>query len=195
MGGGRDGGQRVGANLTLCRQHSPYPPLRPWAPPPTASTSLQTLRIKQGLELFPWNFLRETKKVMPKSTFKVSALDIFIQSVRQKCCLSALSGSKKHHLKLAKLGSPGYFYTLIKHLSSCRIFPRPPPCRLTHSGGFSNKATEQGRPLSSSCLGVSTSLVRNILHLFAHLNFKSSKQRFKQKLKILTSLRDQGPVK
>lgn len=37
---------------------------------PQASTSFQTLRIKKGLELFLWNFLRETKKVLPEFTFK-----------------------------------------------------------------------------------------------------------------------------
>lgn len=37
-----------------------------------ASTSLQTLRTEQEVELFSyWHFLRETKKAMPKFTFKV----------------------------------------------------------------------------------------------------------------------------
>lgn len=47
------------------------PPL-PQALGSQASTSFQTLRTEQEVELFSyWNFLRETKKAMPKFTFKV----------------------------------------------------------------------------------------------------------------------------
>lgn len=48
------------------------PPPAPQALGSKASTSLQTLRTEQEVELFSyWNFLRETKKAMPKFTFKV----------------------------------------------------------------------------------------------------------------------------
>lgn len=49
-----------------------HPPPAPQALGSKASTSLQTLRTEQEVELFSyWNFLRETKKAMPKFTFKV----------------------------------------------------------------------------------------------------------------------------
>lgn len=75
---GTEGGRQpyiLQAVPTLCR--GPVSPT-----PPGPSTSLQTLKIKQELELFSWNFLREIKKAMSKSTKSESLTFLFDLSDR-----------------------------------------------------------------------------------------------------------------
>lgn len=126
--------------------------------------------------LLPWNFPRETKKVVVRFTFKVWALDISIQALPDKMLFTGFILKSKYHLKLAKLNSSQQFWVLIKHL----LYVAIPLCRNTCRVDVLVKPQTRVS-FSSSCLGVFTSLVRNVLHFLDHLNPKLSKNQAEPK--------------